>query len=64
MGRRMATGDRLAHHVFKVWPRAYTLNDVATVPSVVMAMDERRADMDMGGRSAAHIHTSRSMITE
>ncbi|WP_157934611.1 hypothetical protein [Microvirga ossetica] len=62
MDRRVATGDPLAHHLFEfAFGRD---NDVAAVLSVEKAIDERGADVDKGGRSAALIYASRSMITE
>jgi hypothetical protein len=61
-GSSHGDGDPLDHHLFKF--RHGRDDNIATVLSVEKAIDERGADMDKGRRSAALIHTSRSIITE
>jgi hypothetical protein len=64
MSLRVATGDRLAHQLFEFGLGYDVVKDVGAVPSVEKAIVKRRVDVDKGGRSAALIHASRSMITE
>jgi hypothetical protein len=46
MGRRVATGDPLAHHVFEFGLGVMALKTSRLFLSVEMAIDERGADMD------------------
>jgi hypothetical protein len=63
-GSSRGDGNPLAHHLFELGLGCDGVKGVAAVPSVEKAIDECRVDVDKGGRTAALIHASWSMITE
>lgn len=56
MGRRVATGDRLAYYLIEFGLDCNGVKDVGVCSECDRAIGEFGADMDKGGRSAALIH--------